>query len=232
MTDKKYKRLIQAAVPSKEVRDYCETIGRKFAPYEFAVLICQNTLLSYSQKHTLLAELVPALRAEPDSKLKTISGVFKNHYSNAEVADEIEAYIAIENNKKNLLERFYEETDEYRRRKTVMIINFKLSTNGIRIIFGNEAKLYIKKDLEKTETDKTIDALRDFSYEYENDSEGKYTKLYNLRRIEKKYKALTFFKTLQNIITKDEHRFIVYDITKDYLSGVSLMIFPYAMLKI
>ena len=103
MTDKKYKRLIQAAVPSKEVRDYCETIGRKFAPYEFAVLICQNTLLSYSQKHTLLAELVPELRAEPDSKLKTISGVYKNHYSNAEVADEIEAYIAMENNMKDYL---------------------------------------------------------------------------------------------------------------------------------
>lgn len=121
--------------------------------------------------------------------------------------------------KKNFLERFYEETDEYRRRRAVMKINFKLSTNGIKKIFGNEAKLYIKKDLEKTETDKTIEALREIGYEYENDNEGKYTKLYNLRRIEKKYKALTFFKTLQNIITKDEHRFIVYDVTKDYLSG-------------
>jgi signal recognition particle GTPase len=100
-----------------------------------------------------------------------------------------------------------------------MKINFKLSTNGIKKIFGNEAKLYIKKDLEKTETDKTIDALREFGYEYENDSEGKCTKLYNLRRIEKKYNALTFFKTLQNIITKDEHRFILYDVTKDYLTG-------------
>ena len=50
MTEEKYKKLIQAAVPSKEVRDYCEKIGRNFVPYELAVLICQNTLLSYSQK--------------------------------------------------------------------------------------------------------------------------------------------------------------------------------------
>lgn len=121
--------------------------------------------------------------------------------------------------KENLIERFYEETDEYRRRKTVVKINFKLSENGIKKIFGNEAKLYIKKDLEKTETDKTIDALRDFRYEYENDSDGKFTKLFNLRRIETKYKELNFFKTLQNIITNDEYRFIVYDVTMDYISG-------------
>ncbi len=121
--------------------------------------------------------------------------------------------------KKNLLERFYEETNEYRRRRAVMKINFKLSTNGIKKIFGNEAKLYIKKDLEKTETDKTIEALRDFSYAYENDSEGKYTKLFNLRRIENKYKALSFFKTLQTVISEEEYRFIVYDATNDYLSG-------------
>ena len=121
--------------------------------------------------------------------------------------------------KKNLLERFYEETNEYRRAGAVIKINFKLSTNGIKKIFGNEAKLYIKKDLEKTETDKTIEALRDFSYAYENDSEGKYTKLFNLRRIENKYKALSFFKTLQTVISEEEYRFIVYDATNDYLSG-------------
>ena len=121
--------------------------------------------------------------------------------------------------KKNFLERSYEETDDYRRRRVVMKINFKLSTNGINKIFGNEAKLYIKKELEKTEADKTIDALRDFSYAYENDNGGKYTKIYNLRRIENKYKGLNFFKTLQTVISKEEYRFILYDATNDYLSG-------------
>ena len=121
--------------------------------------------------------------------------------------------------KKNLLERFYEETNEYRRAGAVIKINFKLSTNGIKKIFGNEAKQYIKKELEKTETDKTIEALREIGYEYENDSEGKYTKLFNLRRIENKYKALTFFKTLQTVISEEEYRFILYDATNDYLSG-------------
>jgi hypothetical protein len=85
MKEEKYKRLIEFAVPSKEVRDYCAKIGRIFAPYELATLICQNTLLSYSQKDALLAELVPELRAEPDSKTKTISGVYKNHYSNSDL---------------------------------------------------------------------------------------------------------------------------------------------------
>ena len=101
MTQEKYNRLIQAAVPSKDVREYCEKIGRTFAPYELATLICQNTLLGYSQKDALLAELVPELRAEPDSKAKTIRGVYKNHYSNSEVADEIEAYIDMENKMKD-----------------------------------------------------------------------------------------------------------------------------------
>ena len=121
--------------------------------------------------------------------------------------------------KKNFLERSYEETDDYRRRRVVRKINFKLSTNGINKIFGNEAKLYIKKELEKTEADKTIDALREFGYAYENDNGGKYTKIHNLRRIEKKYNGLNFFKTLKTVISKEEYRFIVYDATNDYLSG-------------
>lgn len=121
--------------------------------------------------------------------------------------------------KKNFLERSYEETDDYRRRRVVMKINFKLSTNGINKIFGNEAKLYIKKELEKTEADKTIEALRDFSYAYENDNGVKYTKIYNLRRIEKKYNGLNFFKTLKTVISKEEYRFMIYDATNDYLSG-------------
>lgn len=123
MTDEKYNRLIQAAVPSKDVREYCEKNSRTFAPYELATLICQNTLLGYSQKDALLAELVPELRAEPDSIAKTISGVYKNHYSNSEVADEIEAYIDMENKMKDYLlndspryvyELEYEETGVYR----------------------------------------------------------------------------------------------------------------------
>lgn len=123
MTQEKYNRIIQAAVPSKDVREYCEKIGRTFAPYELATLICQNTLLGYSQKDALLAELVPELRAEPDSKAKTINGVYKNHYSNSEVADEIEAYIDMEKKMKDYLlndfpgyvyELEYEETGSYR----------------------------------------------------------------------------------------------------------------------
>ena len=96
MTDEKYKRFIHAAVPSKEVRDYCEKMGRIFAPYELASLICQNTLLSYSQKDVLLAELVLELRALPNANVKTINGIRKNSYSSVEVADEIEEYIAME----------------------------------------------------------------------------------------------------------------------------------------
>lgn len=57
MTDEKYKKLIQAAVSSKEVRDYCEKMGRIFAPYELATLICQNTLLSYSPRNVYELEL-------------------------------------------------------------------------------------------------------------------------------------------------------------------------------
>lgn len=124
MTEEKYKKLIQAAVPSKEVRDYCEKMGRIFAPYELATLICQNTLLSYSQKDVLLAELVPELRAESNAKTRIISGIFKNSYSAAEIADEIESYIGMEKKLEeyllndfpgNVYELEYEESASYRR---------------------------------------------------------------------------------------------------------------------
>ena len=90
MTDEKYNRLLQAAVPSKDVREYCEKLGRFFAPYELATLICQNSTLSYSQQDTLLAEIIPELKAETNAESKNIGGRYKNSYSSAEVAKEIE----------------------------------------------------------------------------------------------------------------------------------------------
>ena len=78
MTDEKYNRLLQAAVPSKDVREYCKKLGRVFEPYELATLITQNSLLSYSQQDVLLAELIPELRAEPNAASRTINGISLN----------------------------------------------------------------------------------------------------------------------------------------------------------
>ena len=96
MTDEKYNRLLQAAVPSKDVREYCEKLGRVFAPYELATLITQNSLLSYSEQDALLAELIPELRAEPNANLTTIKVRGMSLYSLVELADEIEEYIEID----------------------------------------------------------------------------------------------------------------------------------------
>lgn len=103
MTDEKYNRLLQAAVPSKDVREYCGKLGRVFEPYELASLICQNTFLNYFHKDALLAELIPELRAEPNAESKTISGIYKNSYSSVEVAEEIENYIAVDKKKEEYL---------------------------------------------------------------------------------------------------------------------------------
>ena len=103
MTDKKYNRFLQAAVPSKDVREYCGKLGRVFAPYELATLICQNSTLSYSQQDALLAELIPELRAEQNAAAKTIGGRYKNSYSSEEVAEEIEDYIALDKKKEEYL---------------------------------------------------------------------------------------------------------------------------------
>lgn len=103
MTDEKYNRFIQAAVPSKEVREYCGRLGRVFAPYELATLICQNSTLSYSQQDTLLAEIIPELKAEPNAEIKNIGGRYKNSYSSAEVAKEIEDYIELNKKKEEYL---------------------------------------------------------------------------------------------------------------------------------
>ena len=102
MTDEKYNRLLLAAVPSKDVREYCGKLGRIFAPYELATLICQNPLLSYSEQDALLAEIILELKGDPEA-FSVINGNHKSLYRVVDVAYDIEGNIMLDKKKEEYL---------------------------------------------------------------------------------------------------------------------------------
>lgn len=116
--------------------------------------------------------------------------------------------------KKKFLERVYEG-----RPGGGCKVSFGITSGGIKKIFKNEAKLYLKQDFSLTETDKTISALMEFGFEYEADNSARFLKIKNLERIENKYKDLKFFKTIKSIIFIEDSRFLLYDCAYNYVAS-------------
>lgn len=115
--------------------------------------------------------------------------------------------------KKKILERLYEKSiSDYK-------ISFKITQDGIKKIFGSEAGLYIRQGFALTEIDKTISALVEFGFEYENAKSSGYSKLANLERIENKYSGLKFFKAIQNDVLESRSRFFLYDCAYNFVSS-------------
>ena len=121
--------------------------------------------------------------------------------------------------KNKLSELIYETSDEYFRGKPRLKITLKLTADGIRQIFGSEAELYIKEDMLLNETDKTVNALHEFGYVYEDEDISKYKKRSNLRKIEQKHQNLPFFKRITKAVRDEDNRFFLYDCAKDFLLG-------------
>ncbi|MBO4628380.1 MAG: ATP-binding protein [Treponema sp.] len=119
----------------------------------------------------------------------------------------------------NLLERTFEETGNYYNGKPCIKISYKLTPGAIKKIFKNEAQNYLKEEDILSETEKTINALNEFGYAYEDRNVTRATKEVNLRRLEKKRRTLPFFKQICNIIQYESYRFFLYDCTKDFTKG-------------
>ena len=122
--------------------------------------------------------------------------------------------------KENLLERVYGESENVNYDEASGTkISFKLTPDGIKKIFNDEAKLYLNTDSVLTDTEKTINALHEFGYEFESTNRRRILKLGTLKRIEEKYLNLPFFQKISSQIAEATHRFFLYDVAKDFLSG-------------
>ena len=107
MTDEKYKRLLKAAIPSSEVRNYCQKLNRNFSPTELSTLIYQNYTLPESDKIDFLRSIQTELENDPNPEENSITANGKL-FSPKEIANQIKKYI----DTLMEMERFlYSETD-------------------------------------------------------------------------------------------------------------------------
>ncbi len=98
------------------------------------------------------------------------------------------------------------------------IQNLKLTANGIRILFGNEAENYLAEIVEKNDFEKTYDALREFGRAYERKM-NIIRKRSKLRDMERRFSNLPFFSDLNKTKINFYDRFILYDIAADFSTG-------------
>ena len=115
----------------------------------------------------------------------------------------------------------YIETEEYYRGRRKVNRTFKLTINGIKKLFGSEAKNYLDESKSETELDKTINALSMISDIYQATDTSRSRKREQLKKEEDENIGLSFFKNIQSAIKNTNHRFFLYDCTTDFLSGNS-----------
>ena len=121
--------------------------------------------------------------------------------------------------KEDFIQFVYIDNDDFFRGKKLLTRTFKISNNGIKKIFGREAKNYMDDNKGETELDKTINALTVFSDLYESGSVSRFRKREQLEKEEEGMKGLSFIEGIKAIVKKSNHRFFLYDCTKDFLEG-------------
>lgn len=119
--------------------------------------------------------------------------------------------------KKFIVKCFEEVNIEFGRRPSFQTI-IKLSPEGIRQLFGSEADRYVDPEDEKSDIEKTVDALHDFGNTYEKKIIN-YRKKSMLVDIEMKYQHIPFFKKIKSTKFSDTERFFLYDCAKDFVDG-------------
>ncbi|MCR5288483.1 MAG: ATP-binding protein [Treponema sp.] len=118
---------------------------------------------------------------------------------------------------KGFVRKEVECSESFRHRPFVRTV-LKLTAKGITTFFGSEAERYISEDDEKNDIEKASDALYTFGSVYEKHM-GLYAKRNRLKKIEDRYAHLPFFKAIMSTHLDSASRFILYDCTKDFLSG-------------
>ena len=130
-----------------------------------------------------------------------------------EIAEENDILI-----EKGFVKKCIEYRDTFRRRCTV-VTDLRLTSKAVKTFFGSESERYVTEDYEKTELEKTTEALYEFTSFYEKNMPP-YQKKERLIKIERKYSALSFFKKIQkDSKLKNADRFFLYDCAKDFLNG-------------
>ncbi len=119
---------------------------------------------------------------------------------------------------KNLIIKNFEAVAENYRQGTAYATVLKLSEEGIKRLFGDEAEQYTSDNYEKSELEITIDALHEFGNAYEK-RRSLPIKKHELLSIENKFSSLSFFKEIKKAKLENSDRFFLYDCTKDFLDG-------------
>ena len=119
---------------------------------------------------------------------------------------------------KNLITKSFEAVSEDYRRGPLYATILKLSTEGIKKLFGSQAEKYADAEYQKSELEITIDALHEFARTYEKRM-SLMMKKHELASLEKKFAALPFFKKIIKTKLTPEERYILYDCSKDFLNG-------------
>ena len=112
----------------------------------------------------------------------------------------------------------YLESEDSRGRK-ILVYSFRLTEDGIKKIFGNEAKKYMAEDENQNELDEICNVIKGLGNLFQNESLHKSQKCAQLKREEKRWSAMPFFKTVQSIVKNANHRFLFYKVVANYLDG-------------
>ena len=112
----------------------------------------------------------------------------------------------------------YLESEDFRGRK-ILVYSFRLTEDGIKKIFGKEAKKYMAEDENQNELDEICNVIKGLGNLFQNDSLHKSQKCAQLKREEERWSSMPFFKTVQSIVKNANHRFIFYNVVANYLDG-------------
>lgn len=121
--------------------------------------------------------------------------------------------------KNNFIKAVYINTDDYARGRKAFLKTFRLTENGIKKLFGSEAKFYLEEKNKETDLDKTIAALSMISDIYESPNLVKPNKCSLLKKEEEEHQEIAFFKNIYNAVKKADYRYFLYDCVNDFLNG-------------
>ena len=119
---------------------------------------------------------------------------------------------------RNLVTKSFEPiSDDYRHRGYYANI-LKLSSEGIKKLFGSQTEKYAEAEYQKSDLEITIDSLHEFAMTYEKRMPH-LMKRRELDCLEKKFAELPFFKKIIKSKLDPMDRYFLYDCTKDFLDG-------------
>ena len=116
-----------------------------------------------------------------------------------------------------IIDSFEQIAGDFRRGSRYATI-LKLSSEGLKKLFGSQAKKYAEAEYQKSDLEITIDALHEFSITYEKRMTPLLKKR-ELTSLEKKFAELPFFKKIMKTKLEPTERFFLYDCSKDFLDG-------------